>query len=104
MSWFASPSYWRGAYVRKFSPAVAVPVISLPAIVTLSTWPESTIRRNSLNVTVRSRAWKFVETFQITTPTAINAIQNSKLLSLVFTLLPLLAGPLSRLSRLAYGR
>ena len=54
-SLLTSPSYCGGANDRNDSPEVVDPLTSLPVSVTLSTWPLSTIRMNSLNETDSSR-------------------------------------------------
>ena len=62
-----------------------MPVISLPVIVTLATWPVSTWVMKLLKLMASSLLWNRVEKFQTRTPTTTSTIQNSRLLRVEFT-------------------
>ncbi len=70
--------------VRNFSLASVWPVSSLPVIVTVATWPESTQLMNSLKLTGNSFRWNRDEKFHTRATRTIIATQKTTLFTVVF--------------------
>ena len=71
--------------MRKFSLALLTPVMSLPVMVTRSTWPASTDAMNSLKLNGLAAVWYLEEKFHAKPPSTTRTIQNARLLSVEFT-------------------
>ena len=84
-SLFARPSNCAGACVWNVSFDFSTPLMSLPVIVTLETWPASTCDMKVLKLIACSRDWNVLEKFHTRRPTNTSTIQNSRLLRVEFT-------------------
>ena len=84
-SLFARPSNCVGACVWNVSFDLSTPLMSLPVIVTLETWPASTCDMKVLKLMACSRDWNVREKFHTRSPTKTSTIQNSRLLRVEFT-------------------
>ena len=86
-----STACWRGprtasgACVWNVSFDLSTPLMSLPVIVTLDTWPASTCDMKVLKLMACSRDWNVREKFHTRSPTKTSTIQNSRLLRVEFT-------------------
>ena len=84
MSRLTRPSYCSGSVVWNFSLACVWPVSSLPVIVTLAIWPESTSEMNSLKLYGTSLRWNRDEKFHTRATRTIMATQKTTLFTVVF--------------------